>query len=474
VDETTDIEGHVTVAFDSYFDQNNAIYAAIEGWTYDWHGTGYYGREGGIYLWILGESVDWTDIGACNDYAYTGIVLDTADGNPWTSPETGGVLYASFIYENEYDDETMTGAARTLMPIVEICCDIGDTEWDYLIETNPEGWFEGDYTTYWSAGLSATPHALEICGCLTADTNTHLFAIDSWYYYDMCEGEEGTVWTFEDCYSKKGIELNSPADGYVVGTDVCECTNVPFMAMWDRLCDACCYEIEFATDEDFTQLVDVPWYDDMIENGFNGDHDECCPWCCKGYCPDTPMDPSRWIEGWFLPETTYYWRVRAVQAETDQCIKSWWSEPRSFTVAPTAEAGAINLVSPEPGATGVAVTNVGFSWMMLAEADNFDWVLDNNSDFSSPVDSETGLTDTAFGTGATLDYDTTYYWQVTAYRDGSEISKSAVGTFRTMLEEEEEPEPVTPPTPYWVWVVIGIGAALVIVVIVLIFRTRRV
>jgi hypothetical protein len=71
---------------------------------------GDFGREGGIYLWILGESVDWTDIGACNDYAYTGIVLDNADGNPMTSPETGGVLYASFIYEvYDWDDNDWRG-----------------------------------------------------------------------------------------------------------------------------------------------------------------------------------------------------------------------------------------------------------------------------------------------------------------------------------------------------------------------------
>ena len=474
LDETTDIEGHTTVAFDTYFDQNDAIYAAIEGWMHDDHGS-YFAREGGIYLWILDESVDWTDIGACHDYAYTGIVLDRpSPGNPMTSPETGGVLYASFIYESEYYSDYGTGVARTLMPIVEICCDVGDTEWDYLIESDPEGWlWDSD-----SVGFSATPNALKICGCLTADSNTHLFAIDSWWDYDMCEGEDGAVWTFEDCYSKKGVELNSPADGYVVGVDACDCCNVPFTIMWDRLCDACCYEFEFALDEDFTQIVhveDCMDEDGWMDNGPNGNGDgECCPWCCYGYCPDNPTDPSWWVGCCFNPETTYYWRVRSVEAETEQCIKSWWSEPRSFTVGPTAEAGAIDLVSPEPGDTGTATEDLGFSWIMLADADDFDWVLDNNSDFSSPVESKTGLTDTAYGCTETLDYDTTYYWQVTAHKEGSEISKSAVGTFRTMEESEEVTPPPPVETPFWVWVVIAIGAVLVIVVVVLIFRTRRV
>jgi hypothetical protein len=465
LDELTPIEGYVTVAFDSYFDQNNAIYAAVEAW--DGSDT-----MGGIYVWIIGESVDWTDTGACHDFAYTGIVLDTAAGNPWTSPETGGVLYASYVYADEYyyPYQYGTGVARSLEPIVEICCEVGATEWDYLVESDPEDWFWGVDTV----GFYAYPDALKICGCLTPDSNTHLFAIDEYWDYDMCEAEEGAVWTFEDCYAKKGIELDSPADGFVVGTSACECSNVPFMITWDRLCDACCYEFEFATDEDFTQIVDIPWYDDEKNGEVNGGYYECCTSCHEGYCPDTPTDPSAWIEEWFLPETTYYWRVRAVMAETDQVIRSWWSEPRSFTVAPTAEAGAISLVSPEPGATDAAVDGLGFSWLILAEVDNFDWVLDNNSDFSSPEDSETGLTDSAFGTTATLDYDTTYYWQVTAYRDGSEIGKSAVGTFRTMMEAEEPPPPPPTETPFWVWIVIAIGAVLVIVVIVLIFRTRRV
>jgi hypothetical protein len=397
-------------------------------------------------------------------------VLDYADGNPWTSPETGGVLYASFIGEWSGDGTWyVSGAARSLMPIVEICCDVGATEWDYLVESDPEERFYGWNDDY--VDFEAWPDALKICGCLTPDSNTHLFALDNGWDYDMCEHEDGALWTFEDCYAKKGVELNSPADGFVVGTSACECSNVPFMAMWDRLCDACCYEIQFATDEDFTQIVSGP----VEENGENGMSDgECNPWYCPGYCPDTPTDPTAWIEEWFLPETTYYWRVRAVEAETEQCIKSWWSEPRSFTVAPTAEAGAINLVSPEAGATGVARTNVGFSWLIGADVDNFDWVLDNNSDFSSPVESKTGLTDTAYGCTQTLSYDTTYYWQVTAYKDGSEIGKSAVGTFRTMLEAEEPYVPPEAGTPFWVWVVIAIGAVLVIVVIVLIFRTRRV
>jgi hypothetical protein len=478
------------VAFDSYFDQNDTIYAAIDAQSTP--------STGGIYLWVIGESEDWTDIDACNEFGYTGLVLDRpAPGNPMTNAETGGVLYASYYYDDGSSD-LMTGVARCLTPIVEICCDVGAAEWDYLYrtayDTLADKLFKSDDSEK-VVGFLAAPNALKICGCLTADSNSKLFAIDLWNSYDMDDGEWGTAWMFEDCYAKKAVDLTAPADGFVVPADPCECDNIPFTLKWDRLCDSCCYEIEFALDEDFTEPVSVAhwytsWYEDMLQwifetiaelteeeipisptGGICG-MDAC--WY-GSYCPEAPETPSMWVpsDETFTCEFTYYWRVRAVSAETGQCIRSWWSEPQSFAVAPSTVAAAITLVSPEPGTTGIALDNVGFSWNLMASWDAFDWVLDNNADFSSPVDSTTGLTTTAYECTKKLEYNTSYYWQVTAYKDGSAISMSAVGTFRTVTEEEVTPTPIAK-TPFWVWVVISIGAVLVIVVIVLIFRTRRV
>jgi len=490
-DVSEDSGAHVTVAFDSYFDQNDTVYAALAN-----------ADPNGIYILVIGgETEDWTKLAADDSLDYTGLVLDRADGNPWTSPETGGVLYAS--YRGEYCDDCCgnedisgdghicwyTGVARCLTPIVEICCGAGEAEWDYLtwdLCWEPEG--DGEEC----ADFCMPPQALKICGCLSADTNSHLFAIDGVDDYDMDEGLDHTVWTFEDCYAKKGVEVTGPDDGEVIASSYCDyCANEPFKLSWDRLCDACCYEIEFAMDEDFTDLY-MPWGD----SGPCGDGDPEVYDCCnpKWFCPDTPTEPSVWVDTMFLSETTYYWRIRAVEAETCQDIKSWWSEPRSFTVAPTAAAGAIDLVSPEPGALDQPTKNVGFSWDLLAEADSFDWVLDNNSDFSSPVEEKEGLTNKACTYTGTLDYGTTYFWHVTAYNDGAPIGGSSVGTFTTVAQGafccpqdgmcfdtqaeleayNAEHYPAQPATPFWVWVVIGIGAVLVIVVIVLIFRTRRV
>jgi hypothetical protein len=438
--------GYVTVAFDSYFDTNDTIYAALA--DADKDGVDDEDADNGIYLLVIGGTPEeWNKLDA-RSYDYTGLVLDRpSPGNPKTSSETGGVLYASYLgYYDDYGyccedgwNEWYTGVARCLTPITEICCGVGEAEWDYLTVGLEDELF------------SMAPDALKICGCLDETTNSKLFAIDGSEDYEIGKGEEGTVWTFEDCYAKKGVELVSPDDEAVIAADPCWCESVPFSVKWNRLCDACGYEIELARDEEFTDIIDS-WE----------------------VCPEAPLTPSAWMDYLLTPEFTYYWHIRAVEAETCQDIKSWWSETRSFTVAPSTGAAEIDLVSPKPGATDVAVEDVGFSWDLLATANEFDWVLSANADLSSPVEEQTALTNTAYGCTETLDYDTTYYWQVTAYNEGVPISTSVVSTFRTMAEPSGAPDQVPVETPTWVWVVIAIGAVLVIVVIVLIFRTRRV
>jgi hypothetical protein len=470
--------GWVTVAFDSYFLTNNTVYAAVA-----W-GDGY---DNGVYSFVIGESESWKDLRAeptelslcCDDdderieVNFTGLVVDNAEGNPMTSADTGGVIYASFYYENEGTVDEITGVARRLNPAEETVCPTC-VEWDYLIKGLTNDPDEGeclDIEEY----FDAYPDALKICGCLTPDTNSKLFAIDGDWPYDMYhpleEGDvfDGGVWMFEDCYAKKAPDLLSPADGETLPANPCwDCEPLPFTIRWDRLCDACSYDIQFALDEDFNEVIfDSRWI-------CWGDTDNCCT-----YQPPQGETPSFYVTGYewdihLLSEIPYYWRVRAADAATDQIIHSWWSEPQSFTIAPGPGSG-VSLISPENGATGVAINNIGFTWSKVASADEYDWVLSANSDLSSPIATVEGLTNTAGAySGADLDYETPYFWRVNALKGGVVISTSEVGTFTTMAEPEEPPPPEEPTTPTWVWVVIAIGAVLVIVVIVLIFRTRRV
>jgi hypothetical protein len=472
LEEIPTIDGYVTVAFDTYFDTNGVVYAATDEGDY----------TGGIYSFVIGESEKWTDLEAAPlesqigiddgddedenvEVAYTGLVVD-GPTNPFTDADNGGVIYASYV--GTWNGTDFTGVARSLEREVTICMTC--LAWDFL--------YVG--LTVDVECFDAWPDALKICGCLTPDSNTHLFAIDYCSDYDICEGEDGAVWTFEDCYSKGAPDITSPADGDVIPADPCSCYSVPFTVLWDAMCDACSYDIEFAMDEDFDMPVRVNLEDDIT---YHLEEQDVPAFSIMGG-PD----------GGLSCETTYYVRVRAADAATGQIIHSWWSDPIEITIAPAVEAGIIDLIAPEPGAQGVAIKNLGFSWDLLATADAFDWVLDDNFDFSSPVESKTGLGSTSYECTKTLSYGTTYYWKVTAYNEGAEISESAVGTFTTAAQGAfccptcglcfdteaelqahiDEMHPAQPATPVWVWVVIGIGAALVIVVIVLIFRTRRV
>lgn len=441
-----DTSGYVTVAFDSYFTDNSTIYAAVI------ESGGATGNNG-IYRWVIDQSDDeWKNLNA-EDYGYTGLVLDRADGNPMTDAEHGGVLYASYVTTNE-DDEVVTGVARCLTPAKEVCC--GEANWDYLVS----GLTPDEEAFYFM------PKALKICGCLTADSNSKLWVIDGigptgGPSYDIEEGKDGTVWTYEDCFAKAGVTPTVVADGATVAADPCECANEKFVLAWERLCNACEYEFDISLDSAFTQIVlDEAGYTPVGPGGF--------------YDPPKNEVPSVVIaQGDLDCNTTYYWRVRSHYAETDETIASWWSDVWSFTVA-AGPSVAIDLSAPEPGASDVAIKNVGFTWSSVADATSYDFVLSSSADLSSPLESKTGLTGTAYTCTTELENSTSYFWQVTAMKDSNIFSQSDVSTFTTAPLPPVTPLPAEPTTPPWVWVVIGLGAVLVIVVIVLIFRTRRV
>jgi hypothetical protein len=447
----------VHVAFDSYFDTNMTIYAA--GWN-------------GVKRWVIDESSSWkdlkaepyeSDIGASLDsdcggddiipvddkleVQFNGIVLDTAAGNPMTSAATGGVLYAAYCFT--CDGELYTGVARNLNPASTPCCE--EESWDWLIEGLSQG-TDGDEC------FGTEPSSLRICGCLTADTNSILWALDH-DCYQLSDGKDGSVWQYEDCLAKAGVDLVSPKDKADIDCLACPeyCYSEPITLKWDRLCTACSYDLEVSLDDDFTELV----VDEYVE-------------------PEVGEEPSFLIEG-LTCGLTYYWRVRVADAESDELIRSWWSETRSFTIAAPTGYG-VQLISPRIGETGLPVGGAAFSWTSVSDTSSYNFVLSKNADLSAPILSKSLLTGTALAYAETLDYSTAYYWQVTALKGTNVLSTSAIGTFTTMAEPEEAPPPVVIPpapqppapiTPAFIWAIIGIGAVLIIVVIILIVRTRR-
>jgi len=421
--------GYASVAFDSYFDTNKVVYAALSG-----------SSENGIYRWVIDQSEEWKNLGADDELNYFNLALERA-GNPQTSATTGGVLYA--LYYNGTANHS--GVARCLTPAEEKCC--GAVDWDYL---------EQGETGFDNVFLFAWP--LKICGCLSPDTNSRLFAIDSnaSYYGGLLLEEQpagtsrlGRLWSFQDCFAKAAPLPTAPEDGAVLDSDPCNCWNDAFTLKWDRQCDACEYDIQVSLDEDFTRIM---------KN-------------ITAYSPAKGTTPSYVVPNKGLGDgscgTTYYWRIRAASAETGQVIHSPWSEALTFTIGAGPEA-KVKLISPSAGAI-VPPKNVQFAWEAVPDATGYVFSL-TNSVSGTDVVAETSVAGTTHTYTGTLEYDTPYLWTVKAMKDAAPLSH-ATPPFTTASAPVT---PEAPATPSWVWVIIIIGAVLVIVTLVLIFRTRRV
>jgi len=461
----------------------NTIYAAL---------SGPVGACGGIYRWVIGESSEWDNLDAFK-YGYYGIAVGKSDGTLYAVTDYINVDPAADICDrfvapdtdpgdlidevDEHHVEVYSGVARNLTPCDTACC--GTEDWDYLIcglgtacygtqnpgiYCEPTEWFRNE------------PSALRICGCLSIDTNSVLWAIDT-EPYDVTDGagnndDYGGLWSYEDCAAKKGPVLTAPEDGAVIACEPCAgCDAANFTLKWNRMCCACSYDIEIM-DEDGNLIVE--WVDVDI----------------------TGDPPSLFVDGVAEYDTTevefalecgmtYTWHVR--EANTDcECVHSPWSEIWNFTIAVGA-ADAIQLLAPEKGAMDVPINNIGFSWSSVRNASSYSFVLSPNANLTGALVSQ-DMSTTAFNYVGPLDYSKAYYWQIIAWQDGTRLTTSSIGVFNTMAEPaaptppvviEQQPAPVInipaaeQITPTWIYAIIGIGAALAVVVIVLIVRSRR-
>jgi len=195
--------------------------------------------------------------------------------------------------------------------------------------------------------------------------------------------------------------------------------------------------------------------------------------------------------------TTYYWRVRAIGSDT----YSLWSDTGIFTTEaePTiTPPEPPSLQVPSPGAGNVCL-NPSFAWSGVDWATGYEFILDEDSNFTHPVISKLGknaLPTAAWQCDTELDYNTTYYWKVRAIESDTCSPWSNTGIFTTeaeavevftcpkcgltfdtqaeLLAHWEAMHAPPPPTPYWIWVIITIVALLVIAVLIMIIRTRRV
>ncbi len=238
-------------------------------------------------------------------------------------------------------------------------------------------------------------------------------------YSSPATGTGSTAWNSDDSCDTAAPDIIGPPDGILLpfSSDADQCGNEPLNISWVHQCDACKYDIQIALDPDFTELVEASRL---------------------RYEPPDKANPAYVVQGGELQcGITYYWRIRSLEIQGDQEVTSCWSPSRRVTVDLPVGTG-VQLVSPEIGATDMPRTSISFAWRWEGYPAEYDFVLSLNPYLSDPVDSRSGLTVSAYTFTGTLAYDTSYYWRVTAMKDGVPMSW-AMGTFRTL------PDPSPPP-----------------------------
>ena len=126
-------------------------------------------------------------------------------------------------------------------------------------------------------------------------------------------------------------------------------------------------------------------------------------------------------------DSTYCWRVQASGAGG----LSAWSSVRSFRTVAQAPVASM-LISPEDGATGVAIGPT-LVWQVSDLATSYRLQVARTADFSSPLVDQGGIVGTSYAVDG-LANDSTYHWRVQASGAGGLSAWSSVRSFRTVAQ----------------------------------------
>jgi hypothetical protein len=354
-----------------------------------------------IYRWAIGASTSWKG-------------LNTPSKGFCGLAQIDEVLYGAYAYSD--------GVARTLVPHQEL---IRETDWD----TTDAGL---DGVTFRSRSLK-----------VISNEDVELWAIDK-VNYDFPK-EKGCLWVYTDAFVLETPWPNTPALDDSLPCDECTCRAEDFCFRWRMLPSTEKYELWIALDEDFTAII----------------HKEV------DITPDAPCSPA-WCPSsssvQFICGETYFWKVRSCESTEGERIRSRWSPTMKFTVKEcSTEEGAVYLAPillvPDIGSKNVRRSPT-FSWEGFPPTTEYEFILASDDALNLVIVNEKVSTSTYQYKGS-LDWNTTYYWQVKAIEPT--LSEPALGVFTVM--PAPEPTAATPPTPSWIWAILGILAFLDVVVI---------
>lgn len=130
-----------------------------------------------------------------------------------------------------------------------------------------------------------------------------------------------------------------------------------------------------------------------------------------------------------IGQTTYYWRVRSINAGGWSAYSAAFNFRTGFPVAPL-------LASPANFATNVPL-NTRLEWRPASGANSYRVQLSTSFDFSTILRDTAGVVDTSIGL-PTLDQSTVYFWRVNATNALGTSSYSDVWRFRTIVTSVEQ------------------------------------
>jgi hypothetical protein len=315
-----------------------------------------------------------------------------------------------------------------------------------------------------------------------------------------------SIRAFEDALATFSPDQGIPADNEDVPVNSLSGAAYDMTFTWERFSSTyiCTCQFQIATDPDFNALLvtGATINTGDLENGVIQDITSDIISVIAG--------PTGAVRSTFMPNNTYYWRVRSTDTDLGP-LPSPWSDVRSFSVAGEVKFA---IAGPAVGATDVSLTPT-LSWNEYPNALHYVVELADGSIPEGVTFTILDMSNTSdypfFHIDEPLKYSNTYYWRVKAvisesYVVGSgrsattvpgESSEWLTGSFTTMAEPEEPQPPViieeAPDQPdiivnpivevpettevipsYLLWIIVAIGAILVIALIVLIVRTRRV
>lgn len=230
---------------------------------------------------------------------------------------------------------------------------------------------------------------------LTANSyssTTTLLQYNTTYYWRVGGNIPGCSIDWTDYYSFKtqyvAPVLNAPANNSI-------CVVLSPNLTWSASTGATAYTLQVSTLPDFSELT---YNETNITNTFFKLND-------------------------LEPMTNYYWRVMADDANNN----SQWSPVYSFvtTIAYPEQQ------YPEDHASGVGI-DIDFLWGEPAPNSYYRFQLSNSTDFSMPMEDIAGLSGPTYSVTG-LDYNTSYYWRVSASYTTCSSTWSPVFTFKTTL-----------------------------------------